>query len=259
MSASFSLSKWYMDCIDDDGNMFIGYAAFIKWKDISFNYSNSLIYAGKISTSTSLMRVQAPVMNGNELNWNSRGLKVSGTWKADAVSVSERLIKNEKGAIDWNCVMPKAIAGVRTRDLFFKGLGYAEKLDMTMKPWDLAVQEIRWGRFVSENCCLVWIVWKGPSPLTIAYLDGEKITELNVTDTFVMLPSKGITLSFSDTVTLREGPVISTAFARLRWIRSFFPGNILNTFECKWRSRATLEASTETHTGWAIHESVKWH
>ena len=258
-ASTFTLSKWYMDCIDADGNMFIGYAAFIRWKDLSFNYSNSLIYTGKISTATSLVRVVPPVMKDSELYWRSRGLKAGGTWKADADGISEQLIKNEKGEINWSCIMPKAIAEVSSKDLLFKGMGYAEKLEMTMKPWDLPVQEIRWGRVVSESVYLVWIVWKGSCPLRFAYLDGEKVSEIEVTDTYVYLPSKGIKVTFFDTVTLREGPVIATAFARIKWIQSFFPGNILNTFECKWRSRATLKAGAKTHTGWAIHESVKWH
>jgi hypothetical protein len=258
-ASSFALSKWYMDCIDADGNAFIGYAAFIRWKDISFNYSNSLVYTGKIATATSLVGVTAPLLENGELTWRSRGLKAGGTWKIKGEAISEQLTKNEKGGINWNCIMPKAIAEVGTKKFLFKGLGYAEKLDMSMKPWDLQVHEIRWGRFVSGESSLVWIVWKGPVPLSFAYLNGERVEDVEVTDTNVMLPSRNTSVVFSETVTLREGPVISTAFAKLRWLRGLFPANILNTFECKWRSRAILRKGTETHTGWAIHESVKWH
>jgi hypothetical protein len=43
-SSPFSLSKWYLDCVDTRGNVFIGYSAVLKWKKIRLNYANILDY-----------------------------------------------------------------------------------------------------------------------------------------------------------------------------------------------------------------------
>jgi hypothetical protein len=256
----FSLTKWYMDCIDRQGNTIICYAAFIRWKEISFNYSSSLLWqeGTGTNTSTSLVRVKPPGLAGDEMIWISPGLKVQGKWKKEQESISAELYSGEKGSVQWFCIMPKAITEVSVKGLALNGYGYVEKLEMSLKPWDMPVNAIRWGRFIADGCSIVWIVWEGDMPLCKVWLNGKETNSAEVTDQYLQIDDHG-RLEFFESVVLREGPVISTAFARMKWLHRFFPPNVLNTFECKWRSRAAFRANTETCTGWAIHEVVKWH
>lgn len=34
VGTSFALSKWYLDCVSERGDVFIGYAASLSWKKI---------------------------------------------------------------------------------------------------------------------------------------------------------------------------------------------------------------------------------
>jgi hypothetical protein len=43
-TSDFSFSKWYMDCVDIKGNVFIGYSAVLKWEKIKLNYASILYH-----------------------------------------------------------------------------------------------------------------------------------------------------------------------------------------------------------------------
>lgn len=56
--SSFLLSKWYLDCVADDGGVFLGYAAKLSWKGLSLNYA-SVLQSGpgqETKTGTTLCR-----------------------------------------------------------------------------------------------------------------------------------------------------------------------------------------------------------
>jgi hypothetical protein len=38
----FSLSKWYMDCVADDGTAFVGYHARLRWRRLTIHYASIL-------------------------------------------------------------------------------------------------------------------------------------------------------------------------------------------------------------------------
>jgi hypothetical protein len=108
----FSLNKWYLDCVDTRGNVFIGYSAVLKWKKIRLNY--------------------------------------------------------------------------------------AEKLEMSVKPWKLPLAELRWGRFLSETDTIVWIDWQGEMPVNWVFYQGNPVSQAVVGDDFVSINRGEILLQFSD-------------------------------------------------------------
>ena len=64
----------------------------------------------------------------------------------------------------------------RAQDLGLRsGLGYAERLVLTIPPWKLPIETLRWGRFLSPSDWIVWIDWQGEHPQTIVYRNGARV------------------------------------------------------------------------------------
>jgi hypothetical protein len=41
---AFQLSKWYMDCASESGEIVIAYAARLKWRAITLHYASLLVH-----------------------------------------------------------------------------------------------------------------------------------------------------------------------------------------------------------------------
>lgn len=57
----------------------------------------------------------------------------------------------------------------------FVGTGYAERLDMTLAPWALPFEELRWGRFIGPSRSAVWIYWRGGLERRWAFVDSSAV------------------------------------------------------------------------------------
>lgn len=258
----FSFSKWYMDCVDAKGNVFIGYSAFLKWKKIKLNYASVLYHdnGGNIRTKTTLKKLPLPSFKRNCLIWSPSRLKVAGQWDSIDPPIKENLLNSDSGALDWRCVQPKSNAKILLPNQHaMTGLGYSEQVKMTVKPWKLPISELRWGRFLSEEDTIAWIHWKGEKNLTLVFYQGRPVKGAMITDEFISLNRGEFLLNFSDAAVLRKGYLISTALSDIPGVRDIFPKKILNTYECKWRSKGVLTKPNKPGSyGWVIHEVVKW-
>ncbi len=258
----FSLIKYYLDCIDEHGNVFIGYSAVLKWKKIKLNYANVLSYdnAAGATMRTTVRAQPPPDVTENLVTWSADKLPAQGSWESIDAPIEESLLNSDIGAIKWRCYQPRAHASVIVDDNKpINGLGYTERLEMTIKPWKLPFGELRWGRFLSPQDTIVWINWSGESNLNLLFYNNELIQNATVSDESINFDHGKQALAFTDTVILRKGSLISTALANLPIITRVFPKKILNTYECKWRSRGFLKNEDGTSsTGWVIHEVVQW-
>ena len=112
---------------------------------------------------------------------------------------------------------------------------------MTVPPWRLPIEELRWGRFLSETGGVVWIEWSGEKSASLRWHNGVR--------------SEGaLEVEFRDREVLREGKLVETALRVIPNVHKLFPARILGLRESKWRSRAVLGPAA----GWAIHEVVRW-
>jgi hypothetical protein len=258
--SDFLLSKWYLDCVSEDGGAFIGYAAALKWGRLSLNYSSVLrrVPNGAAVTNTTLQEFAAPEVAGPLVKWSSPRLDAAGTWEANALPVRRTLLDSADGKIEWDCLHPRADAEVifgRGRKL--AGLGYVEHLTMTIPPWRLPFEELRWGRFLSGGDALVWINWRGGHSLNLSFHNGACVEDAALTD--CGYEAGGVSLKLHENTVLRDGPLVETALATIPGVRRLFPFRILRTRECKWLGRGVLrEQGAERSGGWAIHEVVRW-
>ena len=251
-----------MDCVSDSGDVFIGYAATVRWKTFSINYSSILEqqYGEPTQIHTSLKKSSAPEISGSSLEWASDTLGVEGSWQAIAPPIEHAIFESEMGDIKWRCIAPIARAEVHTESQpRLEGLGYAEHISVSVPPWRLPLDELRWGRFLSDCHHLTWIDWRGPHPLTLVFHNRAAIEGAKVADDEVIVADGELTISVSGRRVLREGVLVSTALAAIPGIQKVIPSRILNAHESKWCSRGVFRKPGESDVaGWVIHEVVRW-
>ena len=255
----FSLSKWYLDVIADDGALAIGYAARMTLGPLVVHYASLLACdpSGTVTTKTSLRRSEPPRTEGSRVSWSAPALGVSATFRALEPSVHETLLDRDDGQVEWTCHAPRAEVEARVDGRPLRGLGYAEHLALGIAPWRLPIRELSWGRALAGNDSLVWIDWRGDDYKTqFAIARGERLGRFSVDVDGVRDADDHPLVTLDDHTTLREGAIGKTALAVLgRDVLERVPGKALLLDEHKWRSRAEF-ASGER--GFAIHETVRW-
>jgi hypothetical protein len=253
--AAFQLSKWYLDCVTDSGNASIAYVGDLHWGPVHLHYSSLLRSAGNdVTQQNSLRRPNLPELSGSSISWNSAPFEFAAAWKADSTEVRETVFKNEEGLVDWHCLMPRA----RVRTGNDSGLGYVEHLTMTIPPWKIPIQHLRWGRFCGASDWAVWIDWQGEFSNRILYLNGSSVPGSTIEDQQISFED-GSCLTMDRSLTLRKGPLGTTVLSSIPGVSKILPARLLQVHECKWRSRARFESPGRPPVeGWAIHEIVSW-
>jgi len=251
----FSLRKWYLDCVSDSGEVVVAYRAELRWDAVALQYA-SFLHApdgGAPRSRSTLRRCAAPSLEGDTLRWEAPALELRGSWEALEPAFCAPLFAGDGGSILWRCAQPRARARV---DLpsgrAVEGFGYVEELELTLPPWRMPIEELRWGRFGSARGGLVWIEWRGPHPLRLALLDGKRVDLASASEERIEVGASSVDLS--EPRVLRSGRIGSTVLSIVPGLERTFPLRLLGLTETKWRSRA--KAGSEP--GWAIHEVVRW-
>lgn len=229
----FDLRKWYLDCVDEEGNAAVAYWARLRWRYIKLYYSSISVNGLERG---SRRRCEEPRIDGAALSWRSASMEALES------PIRRRLFESVEGVVDWWCEMPRAeaaIGGVR-------GIGYAEVLRMTVPPWKLPIDELRWGRFLNRDTSVVWIDWRGAAPQTLAFHQGNSVGGASVSDDEVRL--NDTTLRFDRTRQLQDR-AIGDALPLWRWL---LPRRVRDARERKWCGRGALDGAG----GWAVHELV---
>jgi hypothetical protein len=248
-----------MDLVAEDGEAVVVYAAELRLSALHLHFTSLLHSRGTQTRVTSSLRRATPVVTDGSVAWTSRALDARGTWRAEGDGTRETLLINAQGSVDWNCMMPLARAevelpGGRT----VRGLGYVEELRMTIAPWDLPLETLRWGRFTAEGASVVWIDWRGPHTKKIVIKNGVRGAGL-VEDHSVEFVDDEARLLLEEGRVLREGTLGGSALAAIAEIYPTLPVKLLATMERKVCAPATLEQPFMTPVkGWAISEVVTW-
>ncbi len=160
---AFRLSKWYMDCVTGDGEVVIAYAAKLEWRSLTLHYASILSRhsGGDTRTQTSMRKADEPTITEGVLAWSAPALGFSGRWSELGAPIDRKIFERNEGEVSWRCLSPRAPAEITIGDRVVRGFGYAEHLTLTVEPWVMPIDELRWGRFVGERSSLVWIDWRG--------------------------------------------------------------------------------------------------
>jgi hypothetical protein len=249
---SFHLTKWYLDCVDDAGNAGIAYWAQLRWLELSLTWSSSIVIAGgRMRTQSRVGRPSAPSLDGDGLRWKTRDMDIAMTRRAprfEAALLDDALL--------WRCEMPLADVRAKFGDVTLNGYGYAEILEMTILPWTLPIDELRWGRFTSAASSIVWIDWRGAKPLTLVLRDGRRAPDAVVHDHSITLDDDELRLN--EARLMHDAP-IAARLAQVPLLGKRLPRRITAAREQKWCSRGTLARGDATLArGWSIHELVSF-
>jgi hypothetical protein len=163
---------------------------------------------------------------------------------------------DHRGVVDWTCEAGAAHTSLVLGNCSVEGLGYAERLLLTVAPWRLPIDEMRWGRWISADArsAIVWIAWRGAEPATVVFVNGVRQTGAVVTDDHVTADRHTLTLSSPRVLHARS---IGDVLGRIRPLDALVPASWLSVEDRKCLSVGTLDGADRA-TGWAIHEIVRF-
>jgi hypothetical protein len=264
LASLFRLQKWYLDAVDHDGQVFIGYWATLRWGWLSLHYQGYLHHRpGEPAKQVNRFRRSSPPVEVEDrVEWSVPGIACH--WQRRSAPIRQQLLANEHGAVNWHAIMPSASAAIQFQDgSTLHGFGYVEHLDMTIPLWKLPIQRLHWGRAISASDAAVWIRWESRThPLSLVHhVDANGDARTYQQDTQITqecVAFSGGHIRMSDTVQLRTGIISQTVLHQLGWMKWFFPRSIQKLQETKWLSRSYVHSQQNTSTGWAIHEIVDW-
>ncbi|OGQ10295.1 MAG: hypothetical protein A2138_21190 [Deltaproteobacteria bacterium RBG_16_71_12] len=169
----FSLTKWYLDAVGDDGEVRVGYAAELQAGALRQRYA-SLLSASVTRaprTFTRLRGARLPEPRDDVVEWTVPGLRLAGRWRAAAPPLATIELLDQPGALAWSCAQPRARVELTHARRRLRGTGYLEKVELRVPPWQLPIDELRWGRAHVGPHTLVWLDWRGPRRLTHVFLE----------------------------------------------------------------------------------------
>ncbi len=256
MPPAFRLEKWYLDCVTDGGEAWVGYAAVLGVGKLKVRAASLLRCdaAGAVSQRNRLRGVPLPTVEGSTVRWGVPGLGFDGEWTGRAAGFERELL--DPGEVSWCCVQSASDVAVRIGGERLRGEGYVERLTLTLPPWRLPIDELRWGRAVAFGRSVVWLDWVGPKSMRLVYLDGRPAARPCVSDREVT--AEGVRVKLDEQATLRAGSVEKTVFRRVPGVTRLLARHRLALDETKWLSRASMEFGPSRSSGWAIHEVVRW-
>jgi hypothetical protein len=248
-SGIFHLNKWFLDFIGENGEAMIFYAAKLTWHGWSVSYTSWLQYD------------QLPQKKNDIITWGDIKFGVSGKWKSLANTIQERIFDSEEGFLDWQCFQPSSKVQIKINDRVTEGFGYVEQLILTIPPWKIPMDELRWGHFGSFENNIVWIELREKEKRQWLWLNGEKIENCSIEDEQISIPHKDMVLNLDRAVVLEaEQKIFSVVEKIIRYIPGFkkvMPINFLMADEFKWLSKGELQSKNKVlSSGIAIHELV---
>jgi len=261
----FYLCKWFLDFIGENGDAMIFYAAKLKWHGWSVSYTSWLHYDGvsPVCFKSRFYDVQLPHEQNSKITWGDAKFGVSGTWESLANRIQTRIYSSEEGSLDWNCFQPASKVQLRINNTIITGRGYAEQLILTLPPWKIPMDELRWGQFSSGKSFMVWIELREKEKLQWLWLNGRKIEKCIFEDDHITLPENDLVLNLDKGVLLESDKkvfsLVQKMISYMPGIKNLIPINFLMADEFKWLSKGELLLKNQKiSTGMAIHELVNF-
>src|SRR5215813_9424675 len=84
------LSKWYLDCVTDSGDVSIAYIGAFSWGPLRLSYSSLLESTGdQVTERRSLGAENEPAVCRNSITWTAKTLHTRAAWQSDSIAVRE--------------------------------------------------------------------------------------------------------------------------------------------------------------------------
>jgi len=255
----FELVKWYLDTVEPDGSAAIAYWTSLKWLGIDTDWHDLSRYdLGRPPVEFSSRKdVPPPHLADGHITFQSAPLALETIHESAMPAVTVTLLDSTDGRIVWECLAPAARARFDRDGVTTAGTGYVERMTMTTPPWQLPIDELRWGRWMNDDLthCLVWIDWRGALPRRWVVYNGALRDDASVRDDGVDLDAGRLALGAPRTLHDRSVGKLLRGISGLARIAMHIP---LAWEERKFCCRATFtSARGESVSGWSIHELVR--
>ena len=263
--SNFHLDKWFLDFIGNNGETMIFYAAKLSWKGFAVHYASWIHYHPEngVTVRSHFRNVKLPEKKDKLITWHDDKFNVSGSWTAVAKPLQARIFDGDDGFIDWHCFQPASIVQLKIKDKIIEGNGYVEQLILTTPPWQISMNELRWGRFRSLHDTMVWIELRKENKQQWLWLNGEKLINCSIEDDHISSVDEDFLVKLDRGVVLEsEKKIFHVVQKLLRYLPGFnqlMPAEFLMADNHKWLSNGEFQinGSPVTH-GMAIHEWVNF-
>jgi hypothetical protein len=189
------------------------------------------------------------------LHWTASPLALTAELIRQEPAFHHRLLETSDGAIDWYCEIPRAEVRLCAGDTRLEGVGYAERIEMSLLPWRIPANEIRWGRFLANDTSIVWIDWRGDFPQQLLFRNGRPAPVTTISEETIH-SGDAVTLSLHDARVI-SADALGGLLAPLETLRPLL-APIARTQQTRWLSRGELhDSAAASRAGWALHELVQ--
>lgn len=261
----FLVEKWFLDFIADNGEAMIFYSAILKWRKWKIPYTSWLHFSpeGDTILKSRFKDTQLPVKNNYHISWADHRFGVEGHWKPVSTPLSTRLFESENGCLDWQCYQPASEVRLKLGSKELLGKGYAEKLTLTIPPWKIQMNELRWGHYGSGRDTMVWVEILPNNDRKWLWVDGKRMEDFMISDDGITVPGLNLILELDKKAVLEsDKKVFSVVKKIIRYLPGFnkiIPLPFLMAEACKWISNGTLKKNGEiVSSGASIHEYVNF-
>jgi hypothetical protein len=263
----FTLAKWYLDVVADDGTVAVGYAGRLSFAGVRLTYASMLLSmpGAPAREDSTFDSARDPHLEndgaeaGAILTWHHPALGVGGRWRRHAAPIEQRLLQSADGDISWRCEMPRACVELDAGGRRIMGVGYAEHLTLTLAPWRLPFSQLRWGRFASATGSVIWIAWQGGETRQFVWHDGVLQTGAVIDARAIYGLAGGSTLHLDEPRDLCDRPAIARLAGRLPEPLRRAAGPITAMVEHKMVAPSRLVApGGRPDSGWSVFEEVRW-
>src|SRR3989304_6039918 len=122
-------------------------------------------------------------------------------------------------------------------------------MELGLAPWTLPIDTLRWGRWTSATRSAIWIVWEGPHPLRIAFLDGVRTGDVTIHPGAVDVGGARLTVSDDAMIT---NATLGEQLGVLAPLRSLVE-KVAGSRQTRWRARGSLCGQDgRDEVGWVV-------
>ncbi len=262
----FSLEKWYIDTLLDDGSVLLVYLGAITLCAVRLARVTAELYpvhgpvvrgsatVRHIEGGENSLRFGPAAIEGDHLRFTTAGLAgdLIMSPRYPPCALREPFLTEGSRALHWSIEIPDADVtgtltwpgGTRT----IAGRGYRDRVWFDFAPWRFPIREQMWGRAVAGDHAATWVrSTTNQGVITLSWLDGHMVE----TDTVSGLPV-GVTLEPARM--FLDADVVALEGLRLRGLRGPLRRISGDPHETKWQAACAIAGIRSV----AVHEVVRW-
>lgn len=254
--ASFAFTKWYIDCLDREGRLVIVYWTSLDWRRLRLTWHSVIrcVPGAPVRARSSVAPCPPPTQSANTIHWGSSRLDCDIQLDGVGHGIAPQRLAD---GLTWSCAAPGARTTVRLGDSIFRGTGYAELIELRVPPWQLGIEQLRWGRWIGDDAAtsLVWIEWNADKSNRWVFIGNQRAKTAGISEAAVFADDATLTLD-APTVVIDRG--LGHTINRIPALRAVAPRWLVGGREERRTRAGTLRRGAIEMHGTAVDEIVEF-